>query len=251
MEKHESHQKLLRALAGAGLSDKAAAMYLSLLGKNRLGVAELAREAGVKRATCYEHLEQLLQKEFAVRVPIGKRTLYAARDPQHILRALHANTATFEQALGELSRIHAQATNKPRVTFHEGKREIRGIYEDLFKTIGDTYSIFPVEAFFKSFTEAEYEAFDKENSAHAMKTRDLFIANAKTYKKLRALREKNGHANKYDKRLPDWFTSNVDMLIFKDKVALISLRDLSAVVIENADIAELFKNMHQCMWKMV
>ena len=60
---------------------------------------------------------------------------------------------------------------------------------------------------------------------------------------------KSGYENKSDKKLPDWFTSNVDVLIFKDKVALISLSDLSAIVIENKDIADLFVHMHQYMWK--
>ncbi|MDO8576601.1 MAG: hypothetical protein Q7R90_04800 [bacterium] len=41
----------------------------------------------------------------------------------------------------------------------------------------------------------------------------------------------------------------MDVLISSDKVALISLRDLSAIVIENKDIAELFRNMHSFMWK--
>ncbi len=146
--------------------------------------------------------------------------------------------------------LHEQATNKPKVAFYEGKREIKNIYEELFKTVGDTYSIFPGEAFFKNFTEAEYNEFDKANSAHAMKGRDLFIAD-KYAKRMLQMQNEKGYENKSGKKLPDWFTSNVDVLIFNDKVALISLRDLSATVIENKDIAELFKNMHQFMWKAV
>ncbi len=244
--------ELQQALQDVGLSEKAAGIYLSLLGKNRLGIADLARETGLKRATCYEHVAALLAQDFIMRVPIGKRTLYAAQDPEKVLQAVQLKTAIFASKVKELSAIHAQTTNKPRVTFHEGKRELRAIYEDLFKTMGDTYSIFPAEAFFKNFSDEEYNNLDKQNSAHAMKTHDLFIADPKLFKKLNALREKNeGFEHKHAKRLPDWFTSNVDMLLFKDKVALISLRDLTAVVIENQDIAELLKNMHTFIWKGV
>ncbi len=246
---HVDAKEILRVLEDVGLSEKAAAVYVSLLCTNRLGVAELARATGVKRATCYEHLKQLLQKDFVVRIPIGKRTFYSAQDPHKILVALKQKTKAFEQTVEDMSRLHATAHNKPRVTFYEGKREIKNIYTDLFQTMGDTYSIFPAEAFFKNFTEAEYDEFDKENSLYAFKTKDLFIADKNRYKQLRAMREKNGYENKSDKKLPDWFTSNVDVLIFKDKVALISLSDLSAIVIENKDIADLFVHMHQYMWK--
>ncbi len=244
------HKKVLvQALEDMGLDEKAAVVYLTLLGKSRLGIAEIARDSGIKRATCYEHLERLLQKDFVVRVPIGKRTYYTATDPQKLLAAFKKKATALEEQVAHMTQLHEAAVNKPKVTFHEGKREMKHIYEELFKTVGDTYSIFPAEAFFKSFSETEYDEFDKENSAHAFKTRDLFIANKKLYKKLRAIREKNGYENKSDKKLPEWFTSNVDVLIFSDKVALISLRDFSAVVIENKDIADLFKNMHQFMWK--
>ncbi len=242
---------LVDTLVEMGLDPKAATLYLSLLGKNRMGVAELARQSGIKRATCYEHLEQLLQKDFVTRVPIGKRTYYSAVGPDKVLSAFKNKAAKLEDRVGEMLAMHEQATNKPRVAFYEGKRELRRIYDDLFKTVGDTCSIFPAEEFFKSFSKAEYDDFDKENSAHAFKTRDLFIANPKLNRELREIRERNGYDNKADKRLPDWFKSNVDVLIFSDKVALISLRDLSAIVIENQDIAELFKNMHQFMWKGV
>ena len=238
----------VQTLQELGLQEKTATVYASLLGKNRLGIAEIARTSGIKRATCYEHLEILLQKDFVIRIPIGKRTYYGAVSPQKILSDFKKRTAIFETRIDELSRLHDAAVNKPRITFYEGKREIKNIYTDLFKTVGDTYSIFPAEAFFKSFSEKEYLEFEDTNSAHAFKTHDLFIA-GNYRKKLKEMREKNGHENKSDKMLPDWFTSNVDVLIFSDKVALISLRDLSAIVIENKDIAELFKHMHSFMWK--
>ena len=241
---------MVETLAEMGLNKKSAALYLSLLGKSRMGVAELARESGIKRATCYEHLEELLQKDFVTRTPIGKRTYYSAVSPDKVLSAFKRKTAKLEERVGEMLALHEQATNKPKVTFYEGKREIKRVYEDLYKTFGDTYSLFPAEEFFKVFTEAEYDEFEKSNVEHAVKARDLFIAD-KYYKKMIEARERSGYENQAHKKLPQWFQSKVDVLIFGDKVALVSLRDLSATVIENADIAELFKNMHQFMWKGV
>lgn len=239
---------MVRELESLGLPEKAAALYLVLLGKQRMGVAELARESGIKRATCYEYLDLLLKKEFVMRVPVGKRTLYAAVAPLKVLAQFKRQSEQVEHALIALSTLHEEAVHKPKVTFYEGKREIKRIYEELFSTVGDIATIFPPATFFESFTETEYDEFDKLITDHTFTSRDLFVAD-KFYKKIQQIRESNPGAKKTGKKLPDWFASNVDALIFKDTVALISLRDLSALVIENKDIAELFRNMHAFMWK--
>ena len=242
------YKKLLVALEVLGLPEKAASLYLSLLGKKRMGIAELARESHIKRATCYEYLDLLLTKDFIVRVPVGKRTLYAAASPQRILGEYKKRARDVEDVLTELTVMHNKAIQKPKITYYEGKRDIKRIYEELSQTVGDAASIFPAASFFETFTEEEYDSFDKELTSHALKSRDLFVVD-KYYKKIKEIRAKNHTEGKLDKKLPSWFTSNVDVLIYADKVALISLRDLSAIVIENRDIADLFKNMHQFMWK--
>ncbi|RJR14348.1 hypothetical protein C4585_00365 [Candidatus Parcubacteria bacterium] len=238
---------MVSALESLGLPEKAALIYLTLLSRQKLGVAELARESAIKRATCYEYLDLLLKKEFITRVPVGKRMYYTAASPTKVLANFKRDSRQVESVLGELTTVHENATHKPKVTFHEGKKALQQIYRDTFQTMGDTASIFPAEEFFKNFTEQDYDEFDKEITAHALKSRDLFIAD-KDYKKIKEIRAKNG-GEKLDKKLPPWFQSNVNVLIYADKVALISLRDLSAIVIENRDIADLFRNMHSFMWK--
>jgi sugar-specific transcriptional regulator TrmB len=239
-----------QVLQEIGLPEKAATIYLSLLSNRRMTVASLARESGIKRPTCYEYIGFLLAKGFILREPVGKRMFYSAVRPTKVLSDFKKKAALLEASVEEMAKMQDEATSKARVVFYEGKREIRSIYEDLFKTVGDVYSIFPAAAFFENFSVQDYEDFDKEISGYALKSRDLFVAD-KYYKKIKEIRAKNGSENKLDKKLPPWFTCNVDVLIYSDKVALMSLRDLSAIVIENKDIAELFKNIHSFMWKSV
>jgi sugar-specific transcriptional regulator TrmB len=239
---------LLHAIEGTGLAHKAAAIYLSLLGKRKMTISDIARESGMKRATCYEYVDGLLAKDFIVRVPVGKRMYYSAVGPKKILGDFRKKTALFEEQLPEMLKIHDEAIQRPKISFYEGKRELRRIYDDLFKTMGEVSSIFPPAVFFENFTEEDYDEFDKSIGEHAIKSRDLFVSD-KFYKKIQEIRKKNPGA-KLDKKLPKWFHSNVDVLIYSEKVALISLRDLSAIVIENKDIAELFRNFHTGLWKL-
>lgn len=241
--------ELIKVLEGVGLPEKAASIYVSLLGKSRMDVADISRATNIKRATCYEHLDLLLSKDFVVRVPIGKRTLYSANEPEKILHDFKKKTAEFEKTVEAMATLHERSTNKPKVTFHEGKREIKKIYDEVFTTIGDIYSIFPPDPFFETYTLEEYDAYDKENLGHALRIRDLVLKSPYN-KKIDAIRKKNrGGTSANEKRLPEEFKSNVDVLIYNNTVALVSLRDLSSVVIENPDIAELFKSMHTFMWK--
>ena len=241
---------ITKALQEIGLPEKAALIYVSLLGKQKMSVSEIARASNIKRATCYEYLDLLLNRDFVIRVPVGKRMFYSAIEPKKILADFRKKTTHLEQRISEMTVLHDAAVNKPRVVFYEGKREIKNIYEDIFKTVTDVYSIFPPAAFFENFTEEDYAELDRSNAAYSLKTRDLFVVE-KYYKKIKEIRSKNGSENKLDKKLPSWFTCNVDVITYADKVALISLRDLSAVVIENRDIADLFKSMHAFIWKSV
>jgi len=238
---------LITALTQSGLPSKAAAMYIALLGTKKMTISEIARETRLKRATCYEYLDILLSRELLVRLPIGKRMHYAAANPQKILSQLKKSTERLEQVLPEMLEMHEKALKKPKVTFYDGKKEVRSIYEDMFTTVGEVRSIFPPAAFFENFTESDYADFDKSLSKHAIVSKDLFVQD-KSYKKVAAIRESNA-GNKSGKKLPKWFSSNVDVLIYSEKVALISLRDLSGVVIENKDIADLFRNFHAALWK--
>ena len=235
-------------LQAFGLARNEAAIYSTLLRSPKMTISEVARGAGLKRPTCYQYLDSLLVKDFIVRIPVGKRMFYGAVSPQKILSAAKKRFAAMEGMVEQMERQYEAATHKPTVQFYEGKREIRNIYEDLFRTVGDACSIFPPAAFFENFTEQEYDEFDSAIGQHALKSRDLIVAD-KYFRRVSEIRRKNDGEGKMTKKLPESFRSNVDVLINHDKVALINLRNLSGLVIEDKDIADLFRNIHSFIWK--
>ncbi len=237
-----------KSLQEAGLSEIESKIYLSLLKSQKMTVSEIARATDTKRPTCYQYLDLLLSKDFIIRVPIGKRMYYSAVSPKKVLSAARKRYEAFEAVSDEMMKQYEESTHKPQVAFYEGKRELKNIYDDLFKTVGDIYSIFPPTAFFENFTEQEYDEFDSSISQYAIKSKDLIVED-KHFKRVSQIRKKNGVENKVTKKLPESFKTNVDVLVYNNKVALISLRDLSALVIENKDIADLFKSIHTSMWK--
>src|SRR4051812_6580516 len=112
------YKKLHSALASLGLSEKAASIYLALLGKRRMAVAELSRQTNIKRATCYQYLDELLKRDFIIRAPVGKRILYSAASPQRILADHKRQSKDIEEVLSEINVMHEKAIHKPKVTFY-------------------------------------------------------------------------------------------------------------------------------------
>lgn len=238
-------QQTLRVM---GLDDKAATIYLSLLGYPRRSISEISRETGIKRPTCYQHIEDLLRKGFVTREPSGKRIEYRANDPRAIFRDFKRQIVRTEGAILEMEGVHDQRIHKPHVSYYEGKQQIRMIYDDIFGRVGEIRSIFPAERFFENFSVQDYAELDRRMTDHAIQTRDLFVRD-RHYRRIKEIRAKRGAEGKKDKRLPAGFTCNTDVLIYGNRVALISFRDLSALVIENADIAEFFRTTHDFLWK--
>src|ERR1700704_5241375 len=114
------HQGLAHVLEEMGLPKNAAAIYISLLGAHKMTISEIARESKIKRATCYEYLDFLLNKDFVIRIPVGKRMFYAAVEPKKILLDFKKKTALLEERVLEMALIHDAAVQKPRVVFYEG-----------------------------------------------------------------------------------------------------------------------------------
>src|SRR3989338_9387234 len=112
----------LESLRSVGIHQRAAEIYLSLLGKTKATISEIAQATGIKRATCYEYIDLLLKENFIERLPIGKRMYYSAVEPKKVLQSFKKRALLFEKTMSEMERVHDAAVNKPRVVFYEGKR---------------------------------------------------------------------------------------------------------------------------------
>jgi len=236
-----------KTLEKIGLNRKESLIYTVLLKGGKMTVTEISKSSDVKRATVYEYINTLLLKDFIVRVPVGKRMFYSATNPKKILANFENKKKSLEASMDEMLGLFNESIDKPKVLFYEGKRELRKIYDDIFQSMGDTYSIFPPKSFFSNFSEREYAEFDKVIKSNSFKMKDLMVQQ-EGLKKVLAIREKQEHKDQQTKILPKWFESNVDVIIYENKVALISLGNLSAIVIENKDIGDFFKNIHKFLW---
>lgn len=240
--------KYTNELVGIGLSEKEATIYFYLLHNTTASITEISKGAQIKRPTCYIYIEEMLRKGMLNRVPVGKKFKFSAIPPEKLVNVFKRNVNKFEESLPELSDIYNQNLRETKVTFFKGKQGVREIYNDSFSTVGDAYSIFPADEYFKKYSMEEFKNNEKVISQTKFKSKDLII-DGKSFKEVDEFLKGLGNDSKIYKKLDKSFNTSVDVLIYGSKVALISLKSLDAVVIDNPEIAELFKLFHKKLWQ--
>ena len=127
----------IKILQEAGLKESEAAVYSILLKSQKMTVSEIARATGIKRPTCYQHLDSLLIKDFVIRIPLGKRMYYGAACPKKILASAKKRFSVFETAVEEMTRQHEESTNKPKVVFTKVSASLK-IFTKIYSKLSAT-----------------------------------------------------------------------------------------------------------------
>ena len=74
-------KELIERLAEYGLSDKESLVYLAMLELGPASVQDIAKKAGVNRATTYVMIEALKRRGLMATFEKGKKTMFVAESP--------------------------------------------------------------------------------------------------------------------------------------------------------------------------
>jgi sugar-specific transcriptional regulator TrmB len=128
----------IQELMNLGLKDKEACVYLSSLELGPSPAQNIAKKAGVVRATTYVILEELMQMGLVTKYKEGKKTMFSAEAPSQLLRLLEKEEEVIEQRqkelkdiLPELQMLAKALGDKPSVRYFEGKEGLAAIRRDM------------------------------------------------------------------------------------------------------------------------
>lgn len=160
---------LERELEKLGLSEKEAKVYLSALELGPQPVQDIARKAGVNRATTYVMIESLTKRGLMTSLERGKKRLFNAEQPDRLLSLIRMQTQQlqeqereFAQYLPQLRAILAASGERPRVRFFEGPEAIRAIREEVIATDGDEmWVVAEHRADDDPLSPGEYQEYDR------------------------------------------------------------------------------------------
>lgn len=230
---------LLENLVEIGLSANEAKIYLSALNLGKATISDLARKSAIKRTSIYQYLANLMQQGLVFKSTQGKKPYYFAEAPEKLIKILDRKKNKIEQILPLLKQMSSTSTYKPKVKFYEGIEGISNIYDEISNTSKIIYSAFSPENYFSLFSEKDNNVFFDNIRKNGGQIKDL-VENSELGKN--HLKNPCYHDTGTAKLLPKDFDLTVDLIVAGDKVALISLKNLMGVVIENPEIANLHRN---------
>lgn len=234
----------IELLQKAGLTEKQAQVYRSLLELGQAGVQLIAEKAGLKRPTTYVILDELKLLGLVSVTPDSRRALFVAESPEHLLADLTKKTEILKRYLPELLAVHNIKTAKPKVQLHTGIAGLRHVYDSilqkshirLFGTVEGLSKLYPkwIEEFFEIVKEKQLDVRDIISSGGA---NESYIKKAKTLPSYKV------------KILPKEKAFLSDSVILEDRVIFFSFStDIFCVEIVSKDISNSIKTLYDLVW---
>ena len=244
---------LLTELQNLGLSDKEAAVYFAALEMGQATADQLAKHAKIKRSTTYAYIESLMQKGLMSSFESGRKTYFTPESPKNIERLFDAERKNLDkrkenlqEVLPDLNQLFEGAGERPEVRFFTGKEGIVSIREEVLLCKDKNISVlFAIDAMSKVFSREERVDYTNRRIKKEIKVRILYTKDDGPL---------TDPVSQYDKRKRiefDEFSLGSDMVIFDDKVALMSMRgNLFGVIIQSVEISKSQLAMFDLIWRL-
>ena len=165
MSKHYGRMQFEVVLTDIGLSEKEARVYIAALELGSSPVQPIARKAKVARATTYVVLESLMARGLITKLHEGKKTLFVAESPRHLLQYVemeeqraHEKHVELDEILPELLAFMRAAEGKPVTRYFAGPEGVRTMRNEIIRQCSNTdiwYSLIPADHFIAVLGEKE------------------------------------------------------------------------------------------------
>jgi len=237
---------LIKNLQKLGFTEKESKFYLTSLQMGSVSITELVKASGLKRATAYLIVEDLIKKGLMQRVKMGNKIYYTAQKPGVIKDALQRKNDIVETILPELSGLIKQQTGRPSIQILEGKEGIKQIYKEArqYKEI-----IFwsDIEQVSNTLGDELKEELDYQEK-HNIVVRDII---SDTTFGRRYARQQNKKAPRHQTKVLKKQSFANDNLIYGDTLVIFSVREgnLFGIKIKSKEISQTYKTVFEILWK--
>lgn len=240
--------ELVKTVIDAGLSDKAARVYLAALSLGPSTVQQLARQADVKRTTVYPIFEDLERLGLMSVQLHGFKKRYAAEDPKRLFSLIESRRQNLLGSLSELSALFALQSGESAIKHFKEADAIKTVYCGLIEDInqGEEYLIISSGADLVDLDPEFFQEFFERRS-----TLDITVRTMLTRSDFNAqYAEQRKESNEVVCILPDKVKFSANIVITPQRVLIHQLQDPGwAVVIENAGIVRTFKELFEMGWR--
>lgn len=249
---------LVESLKNLGLNEKEAKVYLALLQLGKSSAYSIASRSGLKKPTTYVILGQLVEKGFVYNVPRAKKQQFVAEDPEKCLAIAKEKLELTQKELPELLALKNKKEQKVNVAYFEGVDGIRESYKRFFKImkekpieerkfVGFYAKVDTLETEIQKFFDEWNEKISKFkiNRKAIMTFNDLIAQKYLTKFALEKYMIETKALNE------EKYSSYISIEAYDNYVHIMSQRNLQAVVIKDADIANVIRQIFEMVWELV
>lgn len=237
---------LIKNLQKFGLTEKQSRFYLASLKLGSASITELVRASGLKRATAYLVVEELINKGLMRRIKIGNKIYYEAQKPIVIKKDLQEKSASLDKIMPELSIIIQEQSGRPEVLVLEGHAGIKQIYREA-RQHKELIFWSDIEQVAKILGEELQEELDYQQE-HNIKVRD--IVSDTTFGR-RYARQQNKKAPQHQTKVLKKKVFTSDNMIYGDNLVIFSVKqgNLFAVKITSKEISQTYRVIFESLWQ--
>ncbi len=229
-----------------GLREPESEIYLALIRNGSLTISGISKEAHLHRPAIYRAISRMTKLGFVSVEVRGKLKFYCPAPPEKLKSLIESMNRRLDMHLPALAAIYKKSEGRPSVKFFQGREGIKLIYEDLVDTLekNDVYYRYTTNEDLpklESYLPRDYrEIRDKKQLQRYV------ISNANFEKQSSP---KLGREVKLIPAESDLFNYNINMIIYRDKIAIMDFNTESAVLIENKKIAEFQRQLFKFIYK--
>lgn len=246
-------------LKDIGFSDKEVAVYLALLELGSSPVQPIARKAKVARPTTYLVLEKLLKQGLATRFVEGKKTLFAAESPRHLIQLveqqeqhIHDKRFEIEEALPALQAIMKAKAGKPTVRYFEDIEGLRTMRREMMmycRTGKDIWYNFTPGDHLLAVLGKDELTYGRQRAAKGVWAKTVFTtSSAKLKNEILASARQELSERRFIS--PEKFRSTSGMTIYRDRIAIGTFAgNIGGVIVESDSMASMMQATFLLMWK--
>ena len=248
------YQDAFDALANLGLKRDEAKVYIACLrNKGGLFTHEITHLSGVKRSTVDIIIRRLIAKNFLSSFREGQRRKFAAEPPETILFDYQRGLEDFRGFIPMLMRLSTN-TEQTRVTFHEGAKGVKAVFDDIILTLKQLPEKERVVCCVSSGRDVEKiqprfrQQFIDRRIQSRIHVQMIAVRNvpeqtwASSQKDLRVTKMFDGKKYPFD----------IEVDIVEDKIMFISAyKPVGGVTIQNKTIARSIRSLFYLLWDLL
>jgi sugar-specific transcriptional regulator TrmB len=240
-------QKLHKKLQFLGLTEKEASTYLTLLELGDANLADITRQTKLKRTTLYEVIRSLKEKGLVSTIRSHSRLIYTAEDPRTLSDRLDEQRAVLDGMLPEMLSLTNALPRKPRMQYYEGIEGIKEVYRDTLE--------YPDQELLAWVSEEAGKSFDTDflNNIYLpgrIKNKIWVRAIVSDTPQMHELLGNDATALRHTKAVShEQFPYTMQINLYgKRRVAFMSFREQTGLIIENESIYNTLKSIFEQQW---